>query len=116
MDSTAQTSSPKFICAAFIDIFVVVEEERGEGGGCTHYSDWINQDPPPQGIWLLEGQILLNSSVGKVIIFAGGLRLDARVRTIHHRVVFFFFFCRLENKKVSDMRSHRDTVVFLWGL
>lgn len=62
----------------------------GKEGAGTHYSDWINQIPPPQGIWELEGQILLNSSVGKVIIFAGGLRLVALVQTTRHQVVFFF--------------------------
>lgn len=33
----------------------------GEEGAGTHHSDWINQSPPPRGIWELEGQIVLNS-------------------------------------------------------
>lgn len=46
-----------------------------------------------------------------MIIFAGGLRLVARVQTISRR-----FFCRLENKKVRDVRSHRDDAVFSLGI
>lgn len=117
MDSTAQTSGPKFICAAFIDISVAVEEGEGEGSGgrgsgsgTTHYSDWINQSPPLRGIWELEGQILLNSSVGKVMIYAGGLQLTACVRACKQ-----FVSCRLENKKVADMRRRRDSAVFPLG-